>query len=62
MPATRIRYGSIHLSRETAAMSKSHEMHKESKKKAQKTADEKRQAKRIKKSGTTLLGSHSATP
>jgi hypothetical protein len=41
-------------------MSKSHESHKESRKKPQKSAEEKRHAKRIKKSGHTLLGSHSA--
>lgn len=43
-------------------MSKSHETHKETKKKPQKNALEKRQAKRVKKSGSTLLGSHAATP
>ena len=42
-------------------MSKSHETHKEAKKKPQKNAQEKRLSKRIKKSGDTLLGSHSAT-
>lgn len=41
-------------------MSKSHESHKESRKKPHKNAQEKRQAKRIKKSGNTLLGSHAA--
>ncbi|WP_269451513.1 hypothetical protein [Ectopseudomonas composti] len=41
-------------------MSKSQDSHKESKKKPQKTAHEKREAKRSKKQGhTTLLGSHS---
>lgn len=40
-------------------MSKSHESHKEAKKKPHKTSQEKRQAKRIKKAGPSLLGSHS---
>ncbi|GAB3472662.1 hypothetical protein [Azotobacter salinestris] len=42
-------------------MSKKHESHKEAKKKPLKSAQEKRQAKRLKKSEHTLLGSHSAT-
>ncbi|AJE21041.1 hypothetical protein ACFSKY_04345 [Azotobacter chroococcum] len=42
-------------------MSKSHESHKDTKKKPLKSAQEKRQAKRIKKSEHTLLGSHAAT-
>lgn len=62
MPATRIRHRSVHTSPETTAMSKSHESHKETRKKPQKNAHDKREAKRIKKSGTTLLGSHAATP
>lgn len=41
-------------------MSKSHETHKEGRKKPQKNAQEKRQAKRLKKSGQTMLGSHAA--
>lgn len=40
-------------------MSKSQDSHKESKKKPQKTAHEKREAKRTKKQGQTLLGSQS---
>ncbi|MGL4315921.1 MAG: hypothetical protein ACRCTL_04845 [Pseudomonas sp.] len=43
-------------------MSKNHESHKEGKKKPLKTAHEKRAAKRDKKHGITLLGSHTATP
>lgn len=39
-------------------MSKGLDRHKEAKKKPLKTADEKRMAKRNKKSGNTLLGSH----
>lgn len=43
-------------------MSKSRESHhKEAKKKPLKSAQEKRQAKRIKKSEHSLLGSHTAT-
>ncbi|UVE18951.1 hypothetical protein NVV93_06060 [Pseudomonas sp. LS44] len=42
-------------------MSKSLNAHKEAKKKPLKTAHEKRMAKRDKKSGPTLLGSHAAT-
>ena len=42
-------------------MSKSHESHKEAKKKPHKTSLEKRQAKRIKKTGPSLLGSHAAS-
>ena len=41
-------------------MSKSQDSHKESKKKPQKNAHEQREAKRAKKQGQTLLGSHSA--
>lgn len=41
-------------------MSKNMDSHKESKKKPLKTAHEKRMAKRDKKHGQTLLGSHSA--
>jgi len=36
--------------------------HKEAKKKPLKSAQEKRMAKRNKKSGTTLLGSHAPNP
>ncbi|GAB3390557.1 hypothetical protein [Azotobacter armeniacus] len=43
-------------------MSKSHESHKKAKKKPLKNAQEKRLAKRAKKSDNTLLGSHSSTP
>lgn len=43
-------------------MSKNMDSHKEGKKKPQKTAHEKRMAKRGKKSATTLLGSHGANP
>lgn len=43
-------------------MSKGIESRKETKKKPQKTADEKRAAKHAKKFGASLLGSHSATP
>ncbi len=43
-------------------MSKSHESHKESRKKPLKNAQEKRQAKRIKKVEHSLLGSRSGTP
>lgn len=43
-------------------MSKSMDSHKEAKKKPLKTAHEKRAAKRDKKHGSTLLGSHAATP
>jgi len=39
-------------------MSKGLDRHKEAKKKPLKTADEKRMAKRHRKSGNTLLGSH----
>ena len=39
-------------------MSKGLDRHKEAKKKPLKTADEKRMAKRPRKSGNTLLGSH----
>ena len=43
-------------------MSKNHESHKESRKKPLKSAQDKRMAKRDKKSGsTTLLGTHAAT-
>lgn len=42
-------------------MSKSRETHKEAKKRPQKSAHEKRMAKREKKSHSTLLGSHSAS-
>ncbi|MFC0710356.1 hypothetical protein [Azorhizophilus paspali] len=42
-------------------MSKSHETHKQAKKKPLKNPQEKRQAKRLKKSGHSLLGSHGAT-
>lgn len=59
-PSRRIGHISITRSPETAAMSKSHESHKESRKKPQKSAQEKRQGKRVKKSGSTLLGSHAA--
>jgi len=44
---------------ETDTMSKGLDRHKEAKKKPLKTAQEKRLAKRTKKSGATLLGSHS---
>ncbi|SDO24055.1 hypothetical protein [Pseudomonas jinjuensis] len=40
-------------------MSKSQDSHKEAKKKPLKTAQEKRMAKRQKKTGAALLGSHS---
>jgi hypothetical protein len=46
---------------EVTAMSKSQDSHKESKKKPLKTPHEKRMAKRDKKHGTTLLGSHAET-
>ena len=39
-------------------MSKGPDRHKEAKKKPLKTAEEKRMAKRNRKSGNTLLGSH----
>ncbi len=42
-------------------MSKGMDTKKQSKKKPLKTAQEKRLAKRAKKSGSTLLGSHTAT-
>lgn len=42
-------------------MSKSQDSHKESKKKPLKTAHEKRMAKRQKKAGNALLGSHGQT-
>lgn len=50
------------ISLETDAMSKSHETHKETKKKPQKSAHDKRLGKRIKKSSDTLLGSHGTMP
>ncbi|KHL69495.1 MULTISPECIES: hypothetical protein [Pseudomonas] len=40
---------------------KSHEARKQGKKKPQRTLQEKRQAKRARKSGVTLLGSHAPT-
>lgn len=40
---------------------KSHDNRKQGKKKPQRTAQEKRQAKRARKSGATLLGSHAPT-
>lgn len=43
-------------------MSKGLDRHKEAKKKPLKTAEEKRMAKRNRKSGNTLLGSHAANP
>jgi hypothetical protein len=47
---------------EVNAMSKSQDSHKESKKKPLKSLHDKSLAKREKKHGTTLLGSHTATP
>ncbi|MDG1581710.1 hypothetical protein [Pseudomonas sp. GOM6] len=43
-------------------MSKGLDRHKEAKKKPLKSAQEKRMAKRNKKSGSTLLGSHAPSP
>jgi hypothetical protein len=43
-------------------MSKSMDAKKQAKKKPLKTAHEKRMSKRDKKLGTTVLGSHAATP
>ncbi|WP_262410545.1 hypothetical protein [Aquipseudomonas alcaligenes] len=43
-------------------MSKNHDAHKEGKKKPLKSAHEKRMAKRERKTGTTLLGSHTPAP
>ncbi|WP_168191029.1 hypothetical protein [Pseudomonas sp. PIC25] len=43
-------------------MSKGMDIKRETKKKPQKTAQEKRMAKRDRKSGHTLLGSHSQNP
>lgn len=43
-------------------MSKGLDRHKEAKKKPLKTADEKRMAKRAKKSGATLPGSQASKP
>jgi hypothetical protein len=43
-------------------MTKALDRHKEAKKKPLKTAQEKRMAKRSKKSGSTLLGSHAPSP
>ncbi|WP_268968857.1 hypothetical protein [Pseudomonas schmalbachii] len=43
-------------------MSKGLDAHKEAKKKPQKTAQEKRMAKKHKKAGPALLGSHTSQP
>ncbi len=50
-----------HSPGEANTMSKNMDSHKEGKKKPQKTAHEKRMAKRGKKSVATLLGSHGTT-